>query len=696
MSLPTSSPSSAGPSEAESFSWWMRSASSTPSSTQSFFAADLDAFMAGRRADSSSSSHYPAVYNTPLSHRQDDLKAELRKAKTLLTHTYNPVTGESFVIPVLWPQDMKSGKAVSLSALRKYTSSHEFLDHITCFCSLKTGVNIPVKLFKVTKAGSEHYGNLCLGCKLWEPLKEGLGCSYFVNLTRLLSGFPNQDLFYYPEYDAPMKAVQRRKQQAQERADAFPLPKDSTWTPPAKLPPMRKVPPSEDETQTVMPYIEDGGVGCIDRLMQPIPTAYVEARVCNVVPPSYDVTRDILMSLFTRGIKLEEFVRLVGICSHCKSLVALCTFPEHGCIRPLVKRRADGSWVSVPSPNRSRSLRPFPMPINSLEDVFNTTTPPRGDPRTHPFLSTDIHPVQRSPTPASSASGSSLSRAASDVFFGTPFVAPSPPPVPQRAPFVPPIPLPVPQYTIYGPRWNYGASAPAALRHIERNTARAEAALAAAEEAALAAAEEATLAAAEEVIADAGAAIAEVTAFIGGPEVLAAADPAAVFTPVPVAVAPAPAPVAFAPAPAPAPAAFAPAPATAAAAPGYPLPLTPAAYAPVPAPFIPAPVAFAPAAAMLAPAAAAAHARAPAPAATAPSAEAGPSNLDVLATAAANAPPIASTSTAVKVEQWESDGEPVVLSVDPAARSTKRKRPINVLTPPPQKKQCLGFIDLTD
>ena len=82
----------------------MRSASSTPSSAQSFLAADLDAFIAERRAGSHSSTptHYPVVYNTPLSRRQDDLKAELRKANTLLTHTYNSVTGESFIIPVLW------------------------------------------------------------------------------------------------------------------------------------------------------------------------------------------------------------------------------------------------------------------------------------------------------------------------------------------------------------------------------------------------------------------------------------------------------------------------------------------------------------------------------------------------------------------------------------------------------------------
>ncbi|KAF7799760.1 hypothetical protein EIP86_011002 [Pleurotus ostreatoroseus] len=642
-------------------------------------------------------SHYPIVYSTPLSRRQDDLKSALRKATTLLTHTYDKASGDSIVFPVLWPQDPKTGEAVRLAALRTYIANHEFLEHVKCFCSIKTGVDIPVKLFKVTKSNSEHYGCYCLGCKLWDKGKEDLG----LNLKHLLEAHPNQDTFYYPEYDAPQKATQRQKLKTQRLLDSCPLPKDTTWRPVPKLPPMRKVPPSEDKTQDVMPYIEDGGVGAIDRLMQPVPTEYVTRRVCDVVPPSVDVTREMLLALLTRGIKLEEFVRLVSVCSFCKSLVALCVFPEHDCIRPLVKRRDDGSWVSVPSPNGSRSIRPFPMPINSLDEVFNTTTPPRGDPRAHPFLSTDRYPVQRSPTPSGSASGSSLSCAASDVFFGTPFVAPTPPPVPRRAPLAATTPLPVPQYTIYGPRWNYGVSAPAALRHIERGTARAEAALAAAEEASRAAAEEATLAAAEEVIADAGTAIAEATAFIGGPELLAAAAPAAAaaapaaaFAPAPVAFAPAPAPVAFAPA------AFAPAPATAAAAaaPVYPLPPTPAAYAPVPAPFIPAPITVAPAPAVLTPApATVVHARARvAPAATAPSTEAGPSNLDVLAAVAADAPAIASTSTAVKVEQWESDGEPVVLSVDPAARSTKRKRPINVLTPPPHKKQCLGFIDLTD
>ena len=104
-------------------------------------------------------------------------------------------------------------------------------------------------------------------------------------------------------------------------------------------------------TQIYAVDIEDGGVGAIDRLMQPVPTEYVTRRVCDVVPPSLDVTREMLLALLTRGIKLEEFVRLVGVCSFCKSLVALCVFPEHDCIRPFTTQcpLPSAQYQSVPS-----------------------------------------------------------------------------------------------------------------------------------------------------------------------------------------------------------------------------------------------------------------------------------------------------------------------------------------------------------
>lgn len=68
---------------------------------------------------------------------------------------------------------------MSLSGLRKYAAEHEFLEHITCFCSLITGTSVPVKLFTVHKHDSEHVGDQCLGCKHWDHGKEGLGCNYF-------------------------------------------------------------------------------------------------------------------------------------------------------------------------------------------------------------------------------------------------------------------------------------------------------------------------------------------------------------------------------------------------------------------------------------------------------------------------------------------------------------------------------------
>lgn len=120
----------------------------------------------------------------------------------------------------------KAGNVVSLSGLRKYAADHEFLKHVTCFCSLVIGTDVPVKLFTVHKHDSEHVGDQCLGCKYWDSGKEGVGCKYFgactiyslhaitdlwntVNITRLFQDYPPQDTFQYQEYTASQKGMYR-------------------------------------------------------------------------------------------------------------------------------------------------------------------------------------------------------------------------------------------------------------------------------------------------------------------------------------------------------------------------------------------------------------------------------------------------------------------------------------------------------
>lgn len=142
-----------------------------------------------------------------------------------------------------------------MSGLRKYAAGHQFLENITCFCSLLSGTSTPVKLFTVHKHDSEHRGDQCLGCKYWDQGKEDLGCKYFgaytvsslhpfthlcitVNITRLFENHPPQDTFPYPETPANTKgtlsslhlyfailtyviAEQKRMQAAQRRAGKF-------------------------------------------------------------------------------------------------------------------------------------------------------------------------------------------------------------------------------------------------------------------------------------------------------------------------------------------------------------------------------------------------------------------------------------------------------------------------------------------
>lgn len=68
---------------------------STPSPNSSFLDADLDAFLSRPRSGSK-------CFKTPLQKRQDELKAQLRDATTLMSHCYTVATGQSFLVPVLW------------------------------------------------------------------------------------------------------------------------------------------------------------------------------------------------------------------------------------------------------------------------------------------------------------------------------------------------------------------------------------------------------------------------------------------------------------------------------------------------------------------------------------------------------------------------------------------------------------------
>lgn len=95
MSLPPSSPWSA---YSEARLLLDVGPRSTPSPTSSFLSDDLDAFLSKPRPGSKR-------FKTPLQKRQDELKAQLRDATSLMSHFYTETTGQTFLVEVMWYVD---------------------------------------------------------------------------------------------------------------------------------------------------------------------------------------------------------------------------------------------------------------------------------------------------------------------------------------------------------------------------------------------------------------------------------------------------------------------------------------------------------------------------------------------------------------------------------------------------------------
>ncbi|KAJ3541407.1 hypothetical protein NM688_g6087 [Phlebia brevispora] len=390
-SLPLSSPFSSMTDE-ELLDFFCR----TPTSIlPAFMTADLSDFQSQTQSRTLSFPRTTRPYRTRFQTKQDKLKLELKNAPTLVSHDFDQETGESLLLPIPWPRN-KRGRPVGLGSLQKYCSDHEFLERIFCFCSAEPGTSpVPVKLFVVRKKDSEHYNDPCLGCRNWEK-GEGAGCGFFLNMRHFVLHHPRalQDTFNYPLKPSKQTVAKPHVEstskprlfhgglKAQRIADYFPLPENSTWRMPPRLPAIQSAQPLTEhevaDNVTINPFLVDGSVVMADRLFQPPPPNMISRNVRELAPPNHADTRAMLLELLGRGVQMHDLLRLIGACNICRYIIALCVFPEHDCIRDVVERREDGSWVSM-SPLASPPLGPSPAPVSpaDLEHwFFNTTTPP--------------------------------------------------------------------------------------------------------------------------------------------------------------------------------------------------------------------------------------------------------------------------------------------------------------------------------
>ncbi|KAJ3550464.1 hypothetical protein NM688_g5071 [Phlebia brevispora] len=371
----------------------------SPTPLPSFMSANLAEFQSQKqvsrpRTRSAKPRPRPSPVNS-LERQQKAFKKELRNASTLMSLDFDVETSEVLMVPVHWLKN-KLGKPVPLNDLVKYAQEHEFLERMSCLCILETGCFEPVRLFK---PGGE---------------KDGAGgCTWFVNLEHLLRKHPNQDTVEYPLkqrlfYGGP---------KAQAIADSFPSPSNSGWRPPPRFPPLqRALPLTEEESRSnvqVNPFLVDGGVADADRLFDAVDVRSITMKVCEVAPPNFETTVSMLRGLLRHGIKAQDLLRILGVCNICGDVLALCSFPTHGCIADSVTRRDDGSWIS----SDARVCRRIPFPTSAeLEDLFYNATPspphsqvPKRSPQPFPLA----HWVQQRTGSVASGSNTPSSSAAS-------------------------------------------------------------------------------------------------------------------------------------------------------------------------------------------------------------------------------------------------------------------------------------------
>ncbi|KAI0077028.1 hypothetical protein K474DRAFT_1772117 [Panus rudis PR-1116 ss-1] len=345
------------------------------------------------------------------------LKKELKSSPCLLTYSHEPFPALS---KVHYPSD-NHGSRILVNSLEEYSRSHFWLSNIYCFCLLVHGEARNVRIFTPQSSGSEHCGDVCLGCPFWKrssspssPQKPG--CLYFVNISKLwdvqnnshsLDTFPPR----YPQANGSAVSPPVRRSPLTQRVFASPseitLPSPSLLKTSLKrerslgsdndfscgveepltspVVPYKYLPGDEEKSSEssgkLLPTLRPGLVQSLYRLrplLQMFDEEYDDQlsleSIQDLPIPDKDEETDILLRLLTpggQGVSFIRVLRLLGGCRNCHHAHLLTNFKDHHCVPPHPTPQS-----SIPSmeSTSAKALGKRPQKIRKLSFSQNSSS----------------------------------------------------------------------------------------------------------------------------------------------------------------------------------------------------------------------------------------------------------------------------------------------------------------------------------
>ncbi|KAI0682959.1 hypothetical protein BC835DRAFT_1423775 [Cytidiella melzeri] len=262
----------------------------------------------------------------------------LRKASTL-------VSFELEVLPRLgemsYPID-EEGVFVPLKfeGLTSYARTHSFLEHILCFCPLRTGIFVSPKVICPKADPTKVF----IGCFQWTGPRTG--CGYFLDLQQSLSHKLHlQRRKMYKRKALDQKAFDRMLAQSAEQPEVVDMPRFSALRTPAQ-PSMQAGMPvaGEANDRMFMAFVSPGFVSETCRLIEPV-TDLSLTPIHSMPTPTWDETMIVLQSLISdpKGVSFEKFMHVIASCTRCDNTLGLCAFEAHSCVVE-AKEWADVVW----------------------------------------------------------------------------------------------------------------------------------------------------------------------------------------------------------------------------------------------------------------------------------------------------------------------------------------------------------------
>ncbi|KAI0702505.1 hypothetical protein BC835DRAFT_1411056 [Cytidiella melzeri] len=288
----------------------------------------------------------------------------LRKASTL-------VLFELEVLPRLgemsYPID-EEGVLVPLTfeGLTSYARTHSFLEHISCFCPLRTGIFVSPKVIRPKANPTKVF----IGCFQWTG--PGTGCGYFMDLQQSLSHnlhlqwtkmykrkaldqiTDTQNTYavlhrdsavppLHPTWDTSVneEAFDRMLAQSAEQPEVVNMPCFSIPRTPAQSSMQAGMPVAgEANDQMFMAsdiyndlFVSPGFVSETRCLIEPV-TDLSLTTIHSMPTPTWDETVNVLQLLISdpKGVPFKKFMRVIASCTRCDNTLGLCAFEAHSCV----------------------------------------------------------------------------------------------------------------------------------------------------------------------------------------------------------------------------------------------------------------------------------------------------------------------------------------------------------------------------